>query len=310
MKKSKLSDSQQFAMLNEAEGDLAVNDICRKYSIDNSTYYKLKSKHAIEEGEIYTLGDDIREQSRLHSQQNIYGDKHYIEALSKKNGRILEFGCGPGSNLYISSLCNEYVGTDISKKQIDKAKQTANASGVENAKFIIADGNRALPFNPGYFSMTFSRLVFVHLAEPMLMLKEMIRLTQPGGTVLSIEPDISEYYSSHKNLNKCFQARCKYAYEINSGSINIAKEIEQLFKLADLINIKTHNHEIYADSSNINRLKALQLNMLLMVETVKNEIINNGLVTEEEYDLATKEAKEISEDTILKQRLRITWGFK
>jgi hypothetical protein len=31
MKKSKLSDSQLFAMLNEAEAGVPVNDVCRKY---------------------------------------------------------------------------------------------------------------------------------------------------------------------------------------------------------------------------------------------------------------------------------------
>jgi len=46
MKKSKLSDSQLFAMLNEAEAGVPVNDVCRKYGVANSTYYKLKSKYA------------------------------------------------------------------------------------------------------------------------------------------------------------------------------------------------------------------------------------------------------------------------
>lgn len=46
MKKSKLSDAQIFNMLNEAEAGVPVNDICRKYGVANSTYYKMKSKYA------------------------------------------------------------------------------------------------------------------------------------------------------------------------------------------------------------------------------------------------------------------------
>lgn len=46
MKKSKLTDSQIFAMLNEAEAGVPITDICRKYNVANSTYYKLKSKYA------------------------------------------------------------------------------------------------------------------------------------------------------------------------------------------------------------------------------------------------------------------------
>lgn len=46
MKKNKLSESQMFSMLNEAEAGVPINDVCRKYGVANSTYYKLKSKYA------------------------------------------------------------------------------------------------------------------------------------------------------------------------------------------------------------------------------------------------------------------------
>lgn len=46
MKKTKLTESQIFAMLNEGEAGVAVADLCRKYQIAPSTYYKLKSKYA------------------------------------------------------------------------------------------------------------------------------------------------------------------------------------------------------------------------------------------------------------------------
>ena len=46
MKKSKLSEVQIFNMLNEGIAGISVNDICRKYKIANSTFYKLKAKYA------------------------------------------------------------------------------------------------------------------------------------------------------------------------------------------------------------------------------------------------------------------------
>ena len=45
MKKLKLSESQIVNMLNEGEQSIPVADLCRKYQIANSTYYKLKSKY-------------------------------------------------------------------------------------------------------------------------------------------------------------------------------------------------------------------------------------------------------------------------
>ena len=46
MKKSKLSEAQIVSMLNEAEAGMRVDDLCRKYRIANSTYYKIKAKYA------------------------------------------------------------------------------------------------------------------------------------------------------------------------------------------------------------------------------------------------------------------------
>lgn len=45
MKKSKLSETKIVAILNEGKSGVPVTDICRKYNIANSTYYKLKNKY-------------------------------------------------------------------------------------------------------------------------------------------------------------------------------------------------------------------------------------------------------------------------
>lgn len=46
MKKSKLSEVQIFNMLNEAEAGISPSELCRKYKIANSTFYKFKAKYA------------------------------------------------------------------------------------------------------------------------------------------------------------------------------------------------------------------------------------------------------------------------
>lgn len=46
MKKSKLSEAQIVSMLNEAEAGVPVEDLCRKYKVANSTFYKMKAKYA------------------------------------------------------------------------------------------------------------------------------------------------------------------------------------------------------------------------------------------------------------------------
>ena len=45
MKKSKLSEAKMFALLKEGEAGVSIDDICRRYEVSRSTYYKLRSKY-------------------------------------------------------------------------------------------------------------------------------------------------------------------------------------------------------------------------------------------------------------------------
>ena len=44
MKKSKISEVKIFEILKEAETGISIDDLCRKYAISRSAYYKFRSK--------------------------------------------------------------------------------------------------------------------------------------------------------------------------------------------------------------------------------------------------------------------------
>jgi putative transposase len=93
MKKNKLSESQMFSMLNEAEAGMSVNDVCRKYGVANSTYYKLKSKYAgMSLPELKRLKRLEEENRRLKAMYADLSLDHKIlkEVVEKKFPDILE----------------------------------------------------------------------------------------------------------------------------------------------------------------------------------------------------------------------------
>ena len=93
MKKLKLSESQVVTMLTEAEQGLPIVDLCRKYNIGNSTFYKLKSKYAgMSLSELQKLKELERENLRL---KQMYADislEHRIlkEVMEKKYPGLID----------------------------------------------------------------------------------------------------------------------------------------------------------------------------------------------------------------------------
>jgi putative transposase len=45
MKSSKISEAKIFEILKEGEAGLSIDELCRKYSIARSTYYKLRNRY-------------------------------------------------------------------------------------------------------------------------------------------------------------------------------------------------------------------------------------------------------------------------
>lgn len=93
MKRNKLSESQIFSMLNEAEAGVPIDDVCRKYNIANSTYYKLKSKYAgMSLSDLKRLKELEQENQRLKSMYAELSLDHTIlkEVVEKKFPDILD----------------------------------------------------------------------------------------------------------------------------------------------------------------------------------------------------------------------------
>ncbi|MDN3649844.1 transposase [Reinekea marina] len=62
----RITESQIVAILNEAEAGMPVKDICRKYGIGNSTFYKWREKYGgMEATDVRRLKELEEENRRL-----------------------------------------------------------------------------------------------------------------------------------------------------------------------------------------------------------------------------------------------------
>ena len=92
----------------------------------------------------------------------------------------LDVGCGSGALLeaLAETLGEDNVsGIDPSESFVDSAR-----ARVPGARIVVGSAE-AIPFDDGEFDATLSQLVVNFLTDPELGLREMTRVTKPGGTV-------------------------------------------------------------------------------------------------------------------------------
>ena len=106
---------------------------------------------------------------------------------------VLDCGCGPGPiTLGFAEIVSpgRVVGIDIEPTMIDEANVLASDSGLDNLEFQVAD-IYDLPFDDGEFDVIFSSAVTEHLSNPVRALREIHRVTKPGGIGAVIRTDWS-----------------------------------------------------------------------------------------------------------------------
>jgi ubiquinone/menaquinone biosynthesis C-methylase UbiE len=105
--------------------------------------------------------------------------------------RLLDVGAGPGtiSVGLAEAIPDGFVtAIDLNPEILPRARAVADQAGIQNIKFQQGDVHR-LPFEDGIFDITHCHQLLTHIAAPWDALREMLRVTKPGGIVAAREGD-------------------------------------------------------------------------------------------------------------------------
>lgn len=105
-----------------------------------------------------------------------------IEGLS---GEILEVGAGNGRNLALYPAGAHVTATDYSPHMLRKAERRAHEAAATVA--LRRADVQALPFQANQFANAVAGLVFCSVDDPGRGLRELARVTRPGGQVRLLE---------------------------------------------------------------------------------------------------------------------------
>jgi len=104
---------------------------------------------------------------------------------------VLDVGCGAGEVCVdlaaIVGPKGRIAGVDLSEAMVEAARRTVSASAcsVELGTASVY----ALPYADGAFDAVRAERVFQHLDNPEAALREMLRVTKPGGRLMLSDPD-------------------------------------------------------------------------------------------------------------------------
>jgi SAM-dependent methyltransferase len=105
----------------------------------------------------------------------------------------LDVGCGAGhwgrTVLSLLPPAATLVGVDREPRFLELAREQAGARGLAERLSFVEGTAEALPFPDDRFDLVTCQMVLIHVAEVEAALREMIRVTRPGGIVAVVEPD-------------------------------------------------------------------------------------------------------------------------
>jgi ubiquinone/menaquinone biosynthesis C-methylase UbiE len=145
------------------------------------------------------------EMTRLQTQAEEFSsstEESMMKLGIKPDMKVVDIGCGTGSvSFMISPMVGELgqvVGVDSNQYAINYCNEIARSQGILNAKFIISDAT-SLDFESHAFDVSYSRFLFQHVKDASQALREMVRVTKPGGVVMVEDCDLFTWLLYPKN---------------------------------------------------------------------------------------------------------------
>lgn len=110
-----------------------------------------------------------------------------IEKLLPRNLVIADIGCGTGSLTFeLARFAHKAIGVDLSTEMLRRARELAKEKRVSNVEFRMGDALK-LPLKSNQVDAAFSVMVLHFLEEPEHAIKELCRITRPGGSVILVD---------------------------------------------------------------------------------------------------------------------------
>jgi ubiquinone/menaquinone biosynthesis C-methylase UbiE len=190
---------------------------------------------------IVTLEDPEKELARLEMQAECGWELElfWLRRLGLSDrATFLDVGSGPGviSCLLATAFAeSKVVGVEPEPMLRQRAAARAARLGLgDRCRFLEGTGE-ALPLEPHSVDHSYARFLFQHIPQPVAMLKELARVTRPGGlvVVLDVDDEAVVVHPEPAGLRD-FQQRAAEAQRRLGGDRHVARKMVEYMTVAGL----------------------------------------------------------------------------
>jgi ubiquinone/menaquinone biosynthesis C-methylase UbiE len=232
----------------------------------------------------YVHGYSSRESRRLGDQASTLADLLHDTVLYPDGSRVLEAGCGVGSQTVILARRSpgaHFVCIDMSEDSLARAQDACLRAGLRNVEFQRADIMN-LEFAESEFDHVFICFVLEHLADPVGALGKLRRVLKPGGSLTAIEGDHGSFYCHPETAESRHVVNCLVEVQARLGGDSlIGRRLYPLLASAGLRDVCVEPRMVYVDSSRPDLVEGFSKNTFTaMVEGAREKAFEFALTDE------------------------------
>jgi SAM-dependent methyltransferase len=243
----------------------------------------------------YVHGYTDRESERLSDQAQTLTVLLHDDTRYPSGSHVLEAGCGIGAQTAIlaKNSPGAYItSVDISADSLRHAEDMIRKERLTNVTFCQGDIFH-LPFLPDTFDHIFICFVLEHLADPQRALERLRPILKKGGTITVIEGDHGSafFYPESQYAQKAIDCLV-HLQRLMEGNALIGRQLSPLVSAAGYCNVHVSPRMVYVDASRPSlREGFIKLTFTAMVEGVGNAALEQGMISQEEWDRGIRDLR-------------------
>lgn len=186
--------------------------------------------------------DQFSRQASRYTEKLVRSQEASLPIMAEMSGvsssdEVLDVACGPGLVTCFFAAHSRYAeGIDLTPTMIEKARQIQAEAGLRNVSWKVGTV-LPLPYPDASFSIVVTRYSFHHFLAPLAVLKDMVRVCRPGGTVMIV--DVSVPADKRDRFNYIEKLR-----DSSHVSIQTPDELLDMANAAGLKDIRTKWYDL------------------------------------------------------------------